>query len=463
MVDFGLQPFCQALAFLLLLDFLAFQPLWSIWFSRRLKPWWLGAIAALASPWRGLNLLGTLVLWCTFRHYFIHQRWSRVRRGGGAPGFMTHWAMLHLCTIQLGAFVDGSGELARLALQVARIDLATIMICAGFYKYCVGYLHHDGMEYGRVNPFWGYHWRFFCQRKPDGFYPQLMNRLACLVEIVGGICMLIPGQLQVLGAASISLSFVYVSLFIRLGRLAWLMVLLPALFWPGFENSLPVNPALTLNPPEFVLQMFRGLGYGYLALLPLVKFTQYANLLKNWSWPKPLQTWLDRYANGVPIIMWRVFTPDVTNFYVRIRDQRGAYLVNEETYSLSHWSRPWFKLRMLHVCESIALTSVFTTLRYFPSRPELFEQKLLEYSRSLGDFPELTYEVVAIFKASECFEFCHVESARVDLRTGEVRRERVHEGYDFSQPSKFSPVREASHPGSYVRAGSIELPGSNGK
>jgi hypothetical protein len=451
MMEFGLQPFCQALAFLLLLDFLAFQPLWSVWFSARLKPWWLLAIAALASPWRWFNLLGTLVLWCIFRHYFIHERWSRVRRGGGAPGFMSHWAMLHLCTIQLGAFLDASGGLAELALQVARIDLATIMICAGVYKYCVGYLHHDGMEYGRVNPFWGYHWRFFCKRNPDGFYPRLMNQLACLVEIVGGICMLIPGLPQVLGAAAISLSFVYVSLFIRLGRLAWLMVLLPTLFWPGFEQSLPVGPGRALEVPEALLQLCRGLAYGYLALLPVVKFTQYANLLKNWSWPRPLQQLLDRYANGVPIIMWRVFTPDVTNFYVRVRDHEGRYLVDEQTYSLGGWSRPWFKLRMLHVCESIALTSVFTTLRYFPSRPELFEQKILEYSRSLGDFPSLSYEVVAIFKGEQRFEFRHVETARVDRTTGAVVRERLDEHYDFARPSKYSPVREASAPGSYVK------------
>jgi hypothetical protein len=445
------QLFTSLLAALLFLDFLAFQALWKVWFAVRLKPWWLLALVCLASPWAYTKLAGSLFLLLVFRHYFIEQRWVRVRRGGGAPGFMSHWAMLHLVTIQMGAFLDPSGYLAGKALWVARVDLAVIMICAGFYKYCVGYLHHDGMEYGRVNPFWGYHWRFFRHKSPDGFYPRLMNRLACLVEIVGGLMMLIPGPWQFYGAVMISISFIYVSLFIRLGRLAWLMALLPMLFHPQLGLSLQIGAQPSLAAPPALITFLAALANLYVVLLPLVKLTQYSNLFWNWRWPGPIQKALDRYANFVPIIMWRVFTPDVTNFYVRIFTPDGQAVVNEETYSLKNWSKPVFKLRMLHVCESIALTSVFTTLRYFPSKPELFAQRLREYARSLGDYPALRFEVVAILKENGRFRFQAVESVSLDPE-GRVERTALDSKYRFEEPSRYSPVREASKPGSYVAA-----------
>jgi len=445
--------FTVLLAGLLLLDFLAFLPLWKVWFAPKLKPFWLLALVGLACPHPFWKLAGSLTLWAIFRHYFIDQRWQRVRRGGGAPGFMAHWAMLHLSLIQLARFLEPTGSLAGLALWVARCDFAIIMLCAGVYKYCVGYLHRDGMEYGRVNPMWGYHWRFFCQRSPGGFYPQLMNKLACLVEISGGILMLIPGIWQMFGAVIISLSFVYVSLFIRLGRLAWLMALLPLLFHPQLANSLIVPEMPTLQAPSLLLSALTILAYLYVALLPVVKLTQYANLFGNWRWPAPWQGLLDRYANTVPIIIWRVFTPDVTNFYVRIYTAEGQAVVDEATYSLKKSSPPLFKLRMLHVCESIAVTSVFTTLRYFPSKPELFAQRILEYSRSLGDFQYLRYELVAILKESDRFVFATAEQIHVDLERQQVTREPVLKGYQFSAPSVYSPVREATRPGSYVAAG----------
>ena len=441
--------FTVLLALLFFLDYLAFQPLWSVWFWDRLKPFWLLAVLALACPLSETKLVGTIFLWGVFRYYFIEQRWSRVRRGGGAPGFMAHWAMLHLSLIQIARLLDSSGSLAQTSLWVARTDFAVIMICAGVYKYAVGYMHRDGMEYGRVNPLWGYHWRFFLGKNPYGFYPQLMNRLACLVEVCGGILMLLPGGFSWLGAAMISLSFVYVSLFIRLGRLAWLMAVLPLLFHPNLAASLAHGGAHE-QASLAVAGLWKSLAWGYVCLLPLVKLTQYANLFANWRWPEPLQSLLDRYANTVPIIMWRVFTPDVTNFYVRVYDGRGQALIDESPYSVSNWSRPLFKLRMLHVCESIALTSVFTTLRYFPSRPELFERRLLEYSKSLGDFDHLRYEIVAIRKEEGCFRREAVERVQVDLRRHTVERQRLVSDYDFSSPSTYSPVREATHPGSYV-------------
>lgn len=449
------DTFSALLALILLLDFLAFQPLWDCWFAKKAKPVWLLAILALATPFRLLKLGASIVLLVLFRHYFIDQRWTRVRRGGGAPGFMSHWALLHLVLLQMASFLDSSGRLVESALWMTRCDFAVIMLCAGVYKSCVGYLWHDGMEYGRVNPMWGYHWRFFGQKRPSGWYPQLMNRVACFVEVAGALLMLTPG-LQMVGAVMISLSFIYVSLFIRLGRLAWLMALLPLLFHPGLAASVTQGVPLTLNLPAAFVEGLVGLTCLYVGLLPLVKATQYLNLFKNWRWPEPLQQLLERYANFVPIIMWRVFTPDVTNFYVRIfvipEFGRAYPILDESTYSLQRTRSLGFKMRMLHVCESIALTSVFTVLRYFPSQPERFDGRLIDYAASLGTFDRFRFELVSIQKGNERFEYVHVDSFFVDLKLRSVERYRVQPDFDFSAPSRYSPVRESRGPGSYVRA-----------
>jgi hypothetical protein len=358
---------------------------------------------------------------------------------------------------------------------MCRIDLAIIMICAGVYKYMIGYLKNDGMEYGRVNPMWGYFWRSSRGSDPAGFHETAANILGSLVEIGAGLCML-SSRWQVLGAFFISLSFVLIGLLIRLGRLAWLMTLLPALCLPGTLPSLVERTPFNLHLPWIVTAALVALTGAFLAVLPLVKFTQYYNLFANRNLPQPLQRWLTRFANAVPIIIWRVFTPDVTNFYLRIIAIEGSTeraVLTEQDYGLGAVGNWRLRLRFWHVTESIALTSVFTTLKYFPSNRELFDQKLLTYADSLGLTAEkFRFEYVSIQKRSVAeivamprervydpidfppgpgkrFAFVHVGNFFVNRRTRKVFEQKLVEGFDFSAPSRFSPVRESAAPGSY--------------
>ena len=118
---------------------------------------------------------------------------------------------------------------------------------------------------------------------------------------------------------------------------------------------------------------------------------QYLNLFGKRELPRPLQQALTWFANRVPVIMWRVFTPDVTNFFVRIyridraSGERTPIVHEDTTYSYrdrASWRR---SLRFLHVTESIAFTTVFTTIKYFRSQRELFESRLRAYAATLGD------------------------------------------------------------------------------
>lgn len=486
--------FCALVGLLFLLDLLAYLPLFEVFFglsedsgfqTRRrgrtlgLGLGWLVAALALMSGQRVCMLAATLFFYCTYRFFYIDRRWSSIRRGGGAPGFMSHWTAFYLLLLQAAAFLDASGALPRWLGSMARIDLGVIMICAGVYKYMIGYLKNDGMEYGRVNPMWGYAWRRYRHRDPAGFHETVSNILGSVVEIGAGLCLL-SSHLQVLGAVAISLSFLLVGLLIRLGRLAWLMTLLPALCLPNFGPTLMARVPFHLPTPTWLLAGLTGLSWAFLALLPLVKFTQYFNLFANRSLPQPLQSWLTRYANSVPIIIWRVFTPDVTNFYVRIfaiEGQQERAILTERDYTLHGWTNLWQKLRFWHVTESITLTSIFTTLKYFPSNRELFDQKLLRYADSLAEGrptpvrfrfeyvsiqklppreiamlpPELVYDDRPELGPNSAtrFAFLHVGNFYVNRDNRRVREQKLLQSFDFAAPSRFSPVRESAAPGSY--------------
>ncbi len=101
------------------------------------------------------------------------------------------------------------------------------------------------------------------------------------------------------------------------------MALLPVFCFPAVLNSALATPvAAALAVPGSVVLGTSILLIAYLAMLPVVKFVQYYNLFANRRLPEPWQAWIAGYANRMPIIMWRVFTPDVTNFFFRIRAWR---------------------------------------------------------------------------------------------------------------------------------------------
>jgi hypothetical protein len=203
--------------------------------------------------------------------------------------------------------------------------------------------------------------------------------------------------------------------------------------------------------------MLTVLIFAYIALLPFVKVMQYLNLFLSISYPRPIQAALTRYANFVPIIMWRVFTPDVTNFFIRIYAvdrSSGAetpLLVEDATYAYREiFTRFRWSARFLHVTESIALTTVFTTLKYFRSQRGLFEERLRNYARTLGTDERLRFEYVSIAKGEKSFEYRAVAEFFVDPVSGEVTEHRLEADFDYGAPARLSHIRETTGFGSYV-------------
>lgn len=466
----NLELFRTLLGVLFLIDLLCYLPFARVCLGpiywRRSWPSSDGMLAAVLVAWAlgALSLItgifafaSTLVLLVLFRHYYVANRWKNLFRGGGAPGFMSHFAVLHLTSFELAEALDPTGSLSTLALVVFSVDLGTIMLDSGAYKLLSGYMHSEGMEYGLANPMWGYWFRVFRRIDPRHFLLRAQDIVAAAGEIVMGAAMIVF-PFRGLGAVICILSFVYLLPLIRLGRLAALMAVLPLPLLPQIPVGLPMGTELPVSStPGWPAQLQAIILIAYLGLLPAVKIVQYLNLFQRRPFPLMLQRWLTRYWDAVPIIMWRVFTPDVTNFFIRIYaiDASGretAVLTEDGTYAyrdLRHWQRA---ARFLHVTESIALTTVFTTLKYFPSRRDLFEERLVGYARSLGltDATGVRFEYVAIRKAGTALGYDAVVEFVVELASGVVRERKLDPAFDYSRAARFSSIRETAGFGSYL-------------
>lgn len=426
---------------------------------------WLLGVAGLCSPWQGLRLAGIAALYLIFRHYYIDQRWASIRRGFGAPGFMSHFTVLYLGLLELAALLSPDGGLVRDVFGLYCFDFAVIMTCAGSYKLLSGYANDQGMELGQVNPSWGYFWRLLQRYHLPPWLLRFHNLMAGWVEIGAGLLMLIPLQgVQIWGALAISLSFVYIGIQIRLGRLAWLMATLPLLYFPQVQAGfLQLQTGYVHLPtPAWALLGFKACLYAFALAIVAIKVQQYSNLIFKRPLPEPWQGLLAKLGNQIPIIIWRVFTADLTHFFIRIREvddqgQTVQTLLDEHGhYAYASWRKPWLKLRFTHVTESIAITSVFTTLKYFPSQPELFNAKLLTYARSLSPWMQdarhrLCFEFVHLQRQPDHgFEFVPVREFWANPVTQQVEQIALVPEFDCHAPISGSPVHETAKPGSYM-------------
>ena len=415
-------------------------------------------------------LLGALSLVVLFRLFYIRSRWTGLFRGGGAPGFMSHYLAVLIAVGCAAAALDASGRLSGTAELLFRVDFAVVLLCSGTYKSLSGYLHGEGMEYGLANPLWG-HWHARFRRvRPSHPLLRLQDAAAALGQLTMGALMLVPG-LRWLGGALCIAGFFGLLFLVRLGRLAVLMMVVPLIYLPelGWSATEGLGLASAVGPvgsPDALVVALQALMWAYLAVLVPVKVMQYLNLFLSRRYPRRIQDLLTRYANAVPIIMWRVFTPDVTNFFVRIyapaADGGERRIVHEETtYDLRRVRRPlgWF-LRFHSVTESIAVTTVFTTLKYFKSDRGLFERRLVRYARTLRIPPtilrpgdrRLRFEYVQIVKRPDRFAYVPIVSFHVDLDAGTVEEETLTPGYSYSAPAPHSHIKETVGFGSYVPA-----------
>jgi hypothetical protein len=110
--------------------------------------------------------------------------------------------------------------------------------------------------------------------------------------------------------------------------------------------------------------------------------------------------------------------------------------------------------RFNHVGEMICLTSLFTSLKYYPSNDAIFRERLLRYARTLPrDADDLVVcEYVSVVRRRSHFDWVTVAYYLVDVDAGTVAERLVDQSFSPRAAHAVSPVHEGAVPGSYAPA-----------
>jgi hypothetical protein len=420
--------------------------------SAALMTAWFAAVLCLLT---GVFVVPAAAVNLALCHYlFIRMRWRGVLRGMGAPGFIAYWLAAAVFLLELTS--RHAPQVRGLALLTLQIDFALIMLSAGLYKLLAGYRSGYGMELGMANPEWGYWWTRWKQWPPSHPLFRFLDEMAWGTEVAAGLLMLVP-QTRWLGALAILLSFVFIATQIRLGWLCEMVIVCTLVFVPAgsavdrmLSAWMPTSQLASAGValPAALTALLAAALWVYIALLPFARAGMFYNQLAHRALPAPLQRALDAFANAFGLILWRVFSADVTNFFVRIwsEDDDGR-----RTLVSDYDGFPGFR-RFRQVGECIAITSIFTTRRYYPSNRPLFTDRLLRYARTIprpaGSI--LVFEWVDVVPRADRFDHIPVAEYRVDVTAATIEDVALADRGSVTDPPAASPMHEGARPGSYA-------------
>jgi|SRR5579875_196797 len=420
--------------------------------------WIVAAFGIATGAWL---LPGALVNFAFARYFYVHTRWRSILRGMGAPGHMNHWLALLIALLAIAESVDSGGMLHAMTVLTFRIDYALIMIAAGVYKLTAGYAHGDGFERGLVNPWWGYWARWLKNVSPNALAFRVLNNAGWLAEIAcGTLFLVIP--VAPFAAVFFAASFLGIGLVIRLGFLAEMVAVATLLYWyPGslFDAWLTKTFAQPAPAPHggpvaaLVVWPLVAAMIAYLALLPFAYAGMSINFYAKRTLPSTVQRALDRWTVFFGLILWRVFTADLINFFVDVRVSAPGRAESRPYMQLRAWNRAtgW---RYMHVGEFICLASIFTALKYYPDDRSVFERRLLRYARTVptASAERVVFDYYAVRKGVRAFEYHLVARFVADPQASSVTEEVLEAGFDARRRADISPISPGVRPGSYAPA-----------
>ena len=241
---------------LLLTDLVCFAPAFGTFFGPEYQPHRLGRApfsalvfllwlpGALGVTLGVLPLFSALILLGVFRWLFVESSWLGIFEAA-AVGMVSYFSVFYLVLFELALRLDPSHAALRDLRWMLRVDLASIMLCAGSYKLLTGYLHGEGISLGLVNPAWG---RFHALARRLAFGPKLrrvVDVAGPVGELAAGVLLLVSAT-QSLGVLVFMTVFGFLSVLLRLGRLSLLLMAMALLLLPP-----PRVPSLPLDGPDF--------------------------------------------------------------------------------------------------------------------------------------------------------------------------------------------------------------------
>lgn len=383
----------------------------------------IGEIEMFASP----------ILTIVAYYYFIRLRFVSINRGMGAPGYFT-WLTNKNCTLILITENINNG-LMPILLKYILIEAGLIFFISGMYKRKSGYSSGRGINVGLVNPQWSYAPKFWKKIKLDSPIFFLLNLLSIWGEIIGAVLLILPG-LDKPGSLILILMFFAVAFWVRLGILCLQIILILSVSFMSTGTD-EKNSNLILGT---TIETTYILFFTILILLQLLAYyVNYNSLINLKKYDSNFQTITHLMNKYYGVSLWRVFTSDITSIYINIYSSGD----NKNYKLLSKWeSHNCFRFR--NVGESITVTSLFTTLKYFPLDKELFNKKIITYSNSIEQSRFIKYKVHYISNSNNYSKKIFVSEFLVDKNKKKVIETILDTQVDLRAADIYSSVRPNS-------------------
>lgn len=375
---------------------------------------WLLSTLNLIFP--GNAIFGSLILSILFRYFYIYSRSSNLFRGGGAVGMYPTFIINTIFLIELGYIFNFSEIYFSFVILIMFIHLGITIFDAGLYKCLNGYFQGHGIEYALNNHLWSYWAIFFNKYKIPNALWIIPNIIISSFQVIIGILLINPFT-TILGIKFLSMGFIFLGFFLKLGTLPFLVGSYQILS-PDFilSNNYSIDSYIDYSTYFFfklnIFNYYKNfeifLIYIFLFLLLIYFIIQiciYVNFYFKYKFNYFSQNLIDILSLYSPILIWRVFSADVVNLVVNVYEVNNneKIRINTPFFFNKNANNFFAKFRFFHVAESCVLSSIFNSVKYNENNLEFAKEKLIRYSKTLDDQTispnnAILYEVIILNK-----------------------------------------------------------------
>ena len=329
--------------------------------------------------------IGFLLLSLIFRFFYVESRTSNLFRGGGAVGILPALLVSYFTVIELMNVTGLAWINSQYVLCIMIIHIGIIMLDSSINKMTSGFFSNQGFQFAFFNPFWSYWSSVSYLRKLPNSLWKIINLLIPITQCFIALLIICPTY-QYLGIVSLSIGFIFLTFIVRLGTLTILITSFITLFLnlSTFEFTLEYTQLIFLFKNLNIIVLITGLIY--LFILVFGQLIVWLNFYFSFFLWNPIQNILNKINWHFPILIWRVFTPDVVNLYCKIYEIKNNGIkipLNKSFYDLSFNAHLLLYLRFFNVAESCVLSSIFNSLKYNNKNYNSVVEKIKQYCSTL--------------------------------------------------------------------------------
>lgn len=382
------------------------------------------------------SVVASFILAVCMRYLFVTDAKNRISTLG-AVGHLCFIISAYIFFFDAAFLIDPTHQLTRFLHTILAIEIGTIMMSAGLFKWVLGYFKGNGLEYALVNPSWGKLFFFFNKLRPSSWFIKIHNHAAFALEILSGALFFFP-QTRIYGSYLLIAIFTYVFLTVRANILPFLMMALSLLYIPTIPFHFPIlhdpiQPYAVSSP--FIL-VIKAMFIVYLIIYILFTLFRLYQLKMNVCVPAPLVKPLHFLRAARPFFEWSVFTVQVTDYFITV--SKASKTTQEITDNLydgfsKHYQEffedPALFLRFSHHHESSFSGAIFLDVRLgqITQGDQLngFIKRMANYASTFLSQSELentlvVFTLVHIRKIDDRFRYTPLARFFIDVQSGKL-------------------------------------------